>query len=342
VPRRYKIPRTYQYSFGFQHQLPKGMVADVSFSGNKQIYGTYDFDMNWGPGAAGLALQNQAIADATFYNTQLPNPFYGILPLNSGTGQATTRSRQSLMQNFPMWGGMASNIAGANYRSEQLQTKLEKRARTDGGAFTFVLAWTYGKEYEQNHRLGASWDTTQPLYFEPSNQDKTHSFTFNGVYDLPFGRNRNFLAGSNGIAQHVVGNWRIDWILNYVSGYPIGMPNLLNYCGTWHAANQNEYSWFNNDPKCYADQPSNTLRTLPDRFSSIREHQAPQLNAALTKDFNLTEKIRLNLRGEGFNITNTPIRTNPNTSRTSADFGKLGFSQKNFPRFFQLAAKIYF
>jgi len=24
------------------------------------------------------------------------------------------------------------------------------------------------------------------------------------------------------------------------------------------------------------------------------------------------------------------------------DFGKLGFSQKNFPRFFQLAAKLYF
>jgi hypothetical protein len=66
------------------------------------------------------------------------------------------------------------------------------------------------------------------------------------------------------------------------------------------------------------------------------------LNAAVTKDFNLTERFRLNLRGEGFNVTNTPIRTDPNTTRTSADFGKLGFSQKNFPRFFQLAAKFYF
>ena len=81
---------------------------------------------------------------------------------------------------------------------------------------------------------------------------------------------------------------------------------------------------------------------MPDRFASIREPQKPQLNAALTKDFNITEKIRLNLRGEGFNITNTPIRSNPNTTRTSADFGKLAGSQKNFPRFFQLAAKLYF
>jgi hypothetical protein len=342
VPRHYKIPRTYQYSFGFQHQLPKGIVADVSFSGNRQVYGTYGFDMNWGPGAAGLALQNQAIADATFFNAQLPNPFFGILPVNSGTGQATTRSRQSLLQNYPMWGGMSSDIQGARYRSEQLQTRIEKRMNTEGGTFIWTVAWTFGKEYEQNHRINASWDTTQPLYFEPSNQDKTHSFTVNGVYDLPFGRNRKFASGSKGVLQHVIGNWRADWILNYVSGYPIGIPNLLNYCGTWHAKVQNENSWFNNDPACYADQPSNTLRYLPDRFSSIREHQAPQINAALTKDFQITERVRLNLRGEGFNITNTPIRTNPNTTRTSADFGKLGFSQKNFPRFFQLAGKIYF
>ena len=105
---------------------------------------------------------------------------------------------------------------------------------------------------------------------------------------------------------------------------------------------QDESHWFNNDPKCYADPPGNTLRFTPDRFPQIRQHQAPQLNAAVTKDFNLTERFRLNLRGEGFNVTNTPIRTDPNTTRTSADFGKLGFSQKNFPRFFQLAAKFYF
>jgi hypothetical protein len=345
VPRHYKVPRTYQYSFGFQHQLPKGMVVDLSFSGNKQIYGTFDFDMNWPEGAAGLALQNQGIADASFYNTQLPNPFYGILPANSGTGQSTTRSRQQLMQTFAMWGGMSSNIQGAKYRSEELQLKVEKKVggeNSTGGAFTWIVAWTFGKEYEQNHRITAGWDTTQPLYYEPSNQDKTHSFSFNGVYDLPFGKGRHFANSARGILNHAIGGWRADWILNYVSGYPIGMPNLINFCGEWKAKEQNENSWFNNDPKCFADQPSNTLRTMPDRFASIREHQKPQLNAALTKDFQISERIRLNLRGEGFNITNTPIRTNPSTTRTSADFGKLGFSQKNFPRFFQLAGKVYF
>ncbi len=349
VNRHYKIPRTYQYSFGFQRELPKGIVAEVSFSGNKQIFATYTFNLNFPEGASGLALQNAAIADTTFYSTTLNNPMYGVLPATSSRGQSPTISRSSLLQLFPMWGGMGSDgIQSAGYRSDAVQTKLEKRAFGSGsdsaaGTLTWILSWTFGKEYEKNHRLGADWDTTQPLYSEISNQDKAHSFSFSGVWDIPVGKGRHFATDSSGVVNHVIGGWRADWILSYVSGYPLGWPNLINYCGEWHAQVQDENHWFNNDPKCYADQPSNTLRTLPDRFpGTIREHQRPQLNAAMAKDFQITERWRLNFRAEGFNVTNTPIRTNPNTTRTSADFGKLGFSQKNFPRFFQLAAKLYF
>lgn len=347
-PRRFKIPRTYQYSFGFQRELPFAIAADVSFSGNKQIFATYSFDMNWPEGAAGLALQNQAIADANFYQINMPNPFFGILPRTSSRGASPTISRSGLMQLFPLWGGMTNNgMQGASYRSEQLQMKLEKRSFGDGGGaagvMTWIVSWTFGKEYEKNHRLGASWDTTQPLYYEISNQDKTHSFSFSGVWDLPFGKGRRWASGAAPALDRIIGGWRADWILTYVSGYPLGWPNLQNFCGQWHAKVQNENSWFNNDKSCYAQQPSNTLRTLPDRFpGTIREHQAPQLNAAVSKDIRFGERFRLNLKGEGFNITNTPIRTNPNTDLNSADFGKLGFSQKNFPRFFQLAAKFYF
>jgi hypothetical protein len=348
IPRHYKVPRTYQYSFGFQRELPHAIVTEISFSGNKQIFTAHGFDMNWPEGEAGLTWQRQAVQDANFYQINMPNPFYGILPRTAGRGASPSISRSGLMQTFPLWGGMTNDgMQGAGYRSEQLQTKVEKRAfgeaNSAGGVMTWILSWTFGKEYEKNHRLGASWDTTQPLYYEISNQDKTHSFSFSGVWDLPFGKGRRFGHGANTLVSHVIGGWKADWILTYVSGYPLGWPNLINYCGEWHAKNKSEYSWFNNDKTCYAQQPSNTLRTLPDRFpGTIREHQAPQLNAALSKDIRFTERFRLNLKGEGFNVTNTPIRTNPNTDFNSSDFGKLGFSQKNFPRFFQLAAKFYY
>ncbi len=348
TPRSYKIPRTYQYSFGIQRELPSAILVDISFSGNKQIYATYSFDMNWPQGAAGLALQNQAIADPTFYSTAVPNPFYGILPATSSRGASPTISRSGLMQNFPMWGGMSNDgQQAAGYRAEQLQVRVEKRAfggsQSAGGIMTWIFSWTFGKEYEKNHRLGAGWDTTQPLYSEISNQDKTHSISFSGVWDLPVGKNKRFASNAGPFVNRVIGGWKADWIFSYVSGYPLGWPNLINKCGDWHAQVQDENSWFNNDRSCYSQQPSNTLRTLPDRFpGTIREHQAPQLNAAVSKDFQITERFRLNLKGEGFNVSNTPIRTNPNTDINSSDFGKLGFSQRNFPRFFQLAAKFYF
>jgi hypothetical protein len=347
-PRHYKIPRTYQYSFGVQRELPFGILWDLSFSGNKQVFGAYSFDMNWPSGAAGLALQNQAIQDTTFYSTSMPNPFYGILPQTSSRGASPTIARSSLMQNFPMWNSMANDgIQGARFRSDAMQLKVEKRSFGDpnsaAGVMTWILSWTFAKSYEENHRLGASWDTTQPLYREIDYQDKAHTFSVSGVWDLPFGKGRRFGSGASGLSNYVIGGWKADWIFTYASGYPLSFPNLINYCGVWAAKNQNENSWFNNDKSCYSEQPSNTLRYLPDRFpGTIREPQQPQLNAAVSKDLKFGERYRLNLKGEGFNIMNTPIRTNPNTDFKSLDFGRLGFSQKNFPRFFQLAAKFYF
>ena len=346
-PAKYRVPRTYQYSLGFQHELPKGIVAEISFSGNSQIFETYGFDMNWPSGEAGLALQNKAIADTTFYSTTVNNPFYGILPATSGRGANQTISRQSLMQLYPLWGGMSNNgMQAANFRSEELQAKVEKRAFGDSnsaaGIMTWVFSWTFGKEYERNHRLGAGWNTSEPLVYELSNTDKTHNISFSGVWDVPFGKGRRF-ANSSRVAHAVLGNWRADWILTYVSGYPTGWPDLINYCGTWTAKTQDENHYFNNDKTCYVQRPSNTLRVLPDRFpGTIRDPQKPILNAAVEKEIKFHERYKVTLRGEMFNVANSAIRPGPNTSFTSQDFGVLPKSQLNFPRFAQLAAKFFF
>lgn len=347
-PPNFKIPRTYQYSVGFQRELPKGIVAEVSYSGNLQVFETYGFDMNWPSGQAGVDLQNQAIADTTFYSTTLKNPFYGILPQTSGRGASPTIGRSSLMQLYPLWGGMTNNLMqAAKYRSDALQTKVEKRAFGDSnsaaGVMTWVLSWTFGKEFEQNHRLGASWNTTEPLIHELSNTDKAHNFSFSGVWDAPIGKGKKLLNVQNRAANMIIGDWRFDWILTYVSGYPTGWPDLINYCGVWTAQKQDEYHWFNNDKSCYAQRPSNTFRTNPDRFPGwIRDPQKPQLNAAVEKTIGISERYKIVLRGEMFNVANTPIRPGPNTSLTSPDFGTLPHSQLNFPRFAQIAGKFFF
>jgi hypothetical protein len=67
------------------------------------------------------------------------------------------------------------------------------------------------------------------------------------------------------------------------------------------------------------------------------------LNVAFEKNTNISERYKLSIRGESFNLTNTPIRPGPgSTTFTSSTFGIIPNSQNNFPRLVQLALKFYF
>jgi hypothetical protein len=274
----------------------------------------------------------------------VPNPFYGILPLNGGVGQNATVSRGTLMRPNPLWGGITqSNTQWGHYRSDALQTKIEKRVMggKQSGVMTWVLSYTLSKAYEANHRL-QSWNLAEPLMYEIDNQDKPHMVSFSGVWDLPFGPGTALLKSNNPVVKNLAGGWQFDWILSYVSGYPVGWPNLINKCGEWHAAHQDRYHWFNNDKSCYVQYQSYNLRTLPDRFSDIRQHQAPQLNIGFQKTTKINERYRFVIKAEAFNLTNTPIYPGVDTSFTSTRFGMLPDNQQNWPRLVQLAAKIHF
>jgi len=341
-PPGYKVPRTYQYSLGIQQQIGRSIVAEVSFAGNYQIYNEASLDLNH----PGLANQNLAITNPSYYNRTLPNPFFGILPNTTSLGGTPTVPASDLLRPFPIYrGGVTNNLLQVgNYRSDALQASLQQRAFGDGrgaaGVLTWTISYTFSKAYEQNHRL-QNWNTAEPLIYEIDFQDKPHNLSVHGVWDMPFGKSRRFL-NRGGIANAFLGNWRFSGIFTYVSGYPVGWPNLINKCSSWKAEKQDEDHWFNNDKSCYTQYPTNSLRTLADRFSDIRQSQSPQVSAALEKTFNMTERYRLQFRVEAFNLTNTPIRGNPDTGFTSQTFGQLPKSQLNFPRQFQLAGKFYF
>jgi hypothetical protein len=339
-PRRLKLPRTYQYSFGIQQQLPGSIVAEASFAGNYQTFVPVD----WGRNEISMADYNQSRADAQYNSLQVPNPFYGILPLNGGVGQNATVSRGTLLRPNPLWGGITqSNTQWGHYRCDALQVKVEKRVLggQSTGVMTWVLSYTLSKAYQASNRL-QNWNLEEPLIYQLDNQDKPNMLAFSGVWDLPFGKGRKLLNSDNAVVNKLAAGWQFDWILTYNSGYPVGWPNLNNKCGEWHAKNQTRYSWFNNDKSCYENFQSYTLRTLPERFPDIRQYQAPQLNIAFEKTVQVSERFRFLIRGEAFNLSNTPIFGGVDTSFSSQRFGMLPDNQANWPRLVQLAAKVFF
>ena len=339
-PARFKIPRTYQYSFGIQQQLPLDILAEASYAGNYQTY------INLGTAINEISLDdyNRSRADTAYNSTQVTNPFYNVLPANGGQGQNPTISRGSLLRPNPVFQGVTNNLTQwGRYRSDALQVKIEKRVLggEKTGVFTYVLSYTFAKAFEANHRL-QSWNLQEPLVYELDNTDKPHMLSFSGVWDLPIGQGRKFLNSGNAVARKLASGWQMDWIYTYTSGYPTGWPDLINSCADWHATDQNSSAWFNNNKSCYSTRQSYTFRLVPDRFSDIRNPATKQLNIAVEKTTRINDRFRFVIRAESFNLTNTPGYAGPDTSFGSDRFGMLPNNQQNWPRLVQLSSKIFF
>jgi hypothetical protein len=61
----------------------------------------------------------------------------------------------------------------------------------------------------------------------------------------------------------------------------------------------------------------------------------------LSKFFNITESLRLQLRAEAYNLGNTPYFANPNVTAGTGTFGRITAVGNN-PRLMQMAMKILF
>lgn len=338
----YRTPRTYQYSFAVQRELPKRMDIEVAYSGNREIFVPIAYNVDNDP--ANQAQLNAAITDPNYLNHTVPNPFYGILPASTTLGANSTISYGNLIRNYPLFTGITQNyIQVGHYRSDMLQVKVEKRLLGSEkiGILTWNLAYTFGKQMQEDHRKD-NYLTSEPLEWEIDDGTKIHSFSFSGVYDLPFGTGKAFLNSPKALVSNIVSNWRANFIVSYRSGYPVTWPALINKCGNWQAADQNENSWFNNNKSCYSTLPSFVLNPNLNRFSTIFNPAVPNVNAAIEKTFPIRERYKVLIRGEAFNLTNTPLRPGPDTNFSDAQFGQLPKTQNNFPRTLQLAAKFYF
>ena len=379
----YKIPRTYQYSLNIQEQLPKNTVLEVGFAGNFAGITQFSQDISWPQNAAGLALYQQGITDPNFLSRQVANPFLGFEPATTSRGSSSTVTAASLMNAYPLWGGSAgsgpvsdNNMSRETFRSDALQVRFEKRAFGEAssatGVLTWIVSWTFSKEYAllccnsgyswmTNTAAALTWSGGLPtgltysnapgsgqdsnLRYQMDSNNQTQQLDFSGVWDPPVGRGRKFFNSVNGAADKILSGWRIDYLAQYVSGQPLGLPNLINYCGQWSATHQSQYSFFNNNASCYAQWPTNTgsFTYLPPRFSgNLNNPTAPQIGLAIEKNTNVKERYKVSFRAEAFNAFNSPIRPGPGTSFPSSTFGVLPAQQNNFPRQIQLALKLFF
>ena len=180
-------------------------------------------------------------------------------------------------------------------------------------------------------------------------------------YELPFGKGRMFL-NTGGIVNGVLGGWRVAGNHTYLSGTPIAMtttvsfplgdgtfvntPTITTYDGwggTYSGKFDPNVNRFFQPASFFGTQPTTQLGNATRTNPKLRNFSTKNENISLAKSFPIHESIRVEFRGEAFNLLNRAVfgPASGALSLQNANFG-LWNTQANTPRTMQMALKLYF
>ena len=257
-----------------------------------------------------------------------------------------------------------SQISGtasvANQRYDALQATMRKRFSM-GLEYQVAYTWSKGMSdsigyYGQGGQAGGQSAYWQNLFCQkcewgPTYFDVTHNLVISFVYELPFGRNRKFGSNWNRAVDTVLGGWQLGGIESAHTGYPLtikmsGDPSgtgarsfRANVVGTPHDPHQIGPGALFLDPSAYSVPTAGTFGDAG--VGIVRGPGMNRFDLSLGKRFNITERKYFEIRGEAFNLTNTPIFLSPASQTiTSPLFGQIRSSEGE--RNVQLVGKFYF
>jgi hypothetical protein len=335
VPGSFEIdppwPMASQWNFNIQNQLPGNVLWEIGYFGTKGTHIIRRYNLNYATPGPGTPLSRRVWPTVKFPGTDLD---VGL----------------DFLHNF-------RNNSNSNYHA--MQTKLEKRY---GSGLSFLLSYTWSKaigDYSfipgEDRAIGANWGVQNALDLAAErsllNQHVAHRAVVSYLYDLPFGRGKTYGAGWNKAVDAILGGWTIGGINSFLTGFPMNLSvrgnpsgtggfNLdrPNVVGEWRipGSERGPDRWFNtdafarNDPFTFGNAGRNIL-------------EAPgtiKFDLALHKNFQFTEKMRMQFRAETFNAFNTPIFDGPNLQVGNRNLGVISRAAPG--RVMQLGFKLIF
>lgn len=318
-----------QWNLTAEYQLPGSNVLSVGYIGQ---HGTH------------------LIAAMPFLQKQLITP--GQAPIAS----PYLAGNPDLVSQITQISGTQS---GANQAYNALQTSLHKRFSM-GIEYQISYTWSHAMSdsigyYGDSGQSGSQSAYMQNLYdrraeWGPQLADAKHNFVASYYYELPVGKGRKFGAGMAKPIDYVVGGWQMGGSFSAHTGFPLTI-KATDHSGTLarsaraqvigtphdsHIVGPGNH-WL--DVSAYAQAANFTFGNAGPGV--VRGPGAAIFNLSLSKRFPVTEHKWFEIRGEAFNLANTPIFNSPiSQTITSATFGEI--STTSGERNVQIAAKFYF
>lgn len=269
------------------------------------------------------------------------------LQLNRGLLIGAGAAGQPLNQAFGRRAG-TTTIIGVGTHFHSLQVKLNRRFSK---GFQLTTSYTYGKSIDYcSDRVCTpynQYDFRQDR--ARSDFDHTQVYVQSFVYELPLGRGKRWL--NSGPSALLLGGWQINGVFTAQTGGPLDLQygnaglnapfinNRPNVNGPVRILGKvkSGVTWFDAAP--FSAPPAGTFGNLGRNI--LTGPDLVNLDFSVFRRFAFTERINLELRGETFNLTNTPHFNNPGNTFGSSTFGMVT-SAVNDSRILQLGAKMSF
>ena len=375
------MPYVQQWNAAVERQIGKDSSLTVAYAGSK---GTHLLLQGW---ATVSNINLNQLPDQYFsmgpaaLEAQVPNPFFGIIT-TPGALSGPTISTGQLLLTFPQYGRVLfldPHRGASNYRS--LQTSFMKRFGSKG---VLSLAYTWSRLMSNTDSSSAFLD--EGFIFGGSTQDNNHldheysvssydipqNFSAGYGVDLPFGLGKHFMGDAHGVANAIVGGWRVNGITTLRSGVPISAyqffpgsalsqfgggqgyfgaqglwmrPDLVAGCNlqtSGSAEHRAATGWFNT--ACF--QPVDTssvvrFGNMPRNVSAVRMDHMNNWDFSISKRNDITESVYLQFTAEFFNAFNHVRFGAPNEQVGTPTFGE-ATSQANPPRAIQFGLRLGF
>jgi hypothetical protein len=280
------IQKIYEYNFAVQRQLLPNLVAQIAYVGSHSWNLPVSSDLNAVP-ATKLS----------------PN--------------------DTIYRPYPLFGNLSSSTASvdgvSNYNS--LQAEITQRV-TAGLSFSFNYVWSQFLDDEDS----AGWccqagvsdyqiPNDSAANYGNSNFNIHHAFKGYAVYELPFGKGKQFL-NNNSAADAVIGGWQLSGSLAILSGSPFSVyadGNTYNQASgstqfpnwnpgvSWKPAHRSTDEWFN--PAAFTKPANGTYGNV--KRNSLYGPGWYQVNLSGSKTFSLPwEGVKFQIRIDAYNAFN--------------------------------------
>jgi len=317
-----------QFNLNVEHQLPANVVLTAGYAGSRSTHILVD--------GLNLNVGSPSACDPTSANFD-PNYKLGCAP---GGG--------ALVPPYGPFTTVANNNDVGRARYDSLQIKAETKSARHG--LYALLGYTYSRTFDSGFPDGVGtspgatyWPLpgTQKADWALSQLNLNDQFTASILYDLPFGKGKQFGSSWSGPANMIAGGWQVNVIEKVTTGFPLFVVNSTNSSGVnfqWNGSTLNRPDQVgdpnkagpvaaNPDTACHTSQSQggsapDKIHTLenwfnPCAFAPAADGKLGDANRSplygprfvntdlsLIKHFPIREGINLDFRAEFFNLFN--------------------------------------